>query len=981
MQELVIISYNVHSVLSQARFDALLEEIKDIEWDIIVLVETWREEVRENFLLDAGHYWYASGGTRGRCGIGFLLNERHRKHKFQPISERLGILDVRWGRKTYRIFGVYVPDSSHPDIELEIMYAQLDENMRYARSKNHCCILAGDFNAQVGRTEDFDGHFRALGPYGFQDRSSRGNWLLEWCESHDLVLANTFFDTDVSNAWTYRNGTLYKQLDYIIVDRFVFARVLWSSVHTEMDIGSDHRPVMVKLRCSAPRAQACHKAKRKDSQWAVHVERYKSELDALLSQPRAVGAQDDCKQKRIQEIILQAEERSRVQTDRVKSVPGPEDDQMKRLIEERRALQLDETTRADERDSRRKEICKQIQKLTRKRARMRKTAAIQKILSEFRGLKEIAGIGQRTNKPCIASLQDCAGNLKSDAADIAEIFASFYECLYKSQRQAPEQTQYDSASTAEPVSLDELLDALRVMKRGRAKDEAGIVIEMLKDGSRCLLQAVVDMFNDVLAFRQQPPTEWKLTKLVVIFKKGDPSLPSNYRPIAILSILYKLFSRVLCSRLMEFLIPQQSVDQAAYRKGFSTQDHLLAVTLLIEKSREFNFPVWFALVDFEKAFDTVEHGILWQTLVQQGVPVHYVALLEKIYSEQMVSVQAGTRSRWFSISRGVRQGDPISALLFIAIMQACFGELQTKWGKANKRRKGLQFGVPVGLNGRNLTDLRFADDVIMVAQRRGDIAKMLRDLSACALKFGLKINYSKTRVLTWNALAGAGRSIRVGDESVSILDEMDSEKYLGRKLSFENCHDTELSNRIRAAWACFHKHKSVLCSKYYRLADRVRLFEATVSPTLLYGCATWALTAAMEHQLKVVWRRMLRYVFRIFRTQTNERELENWIDFVKRAASRVDVLAEQMGMEGWIATSRRRKWKFAGQLVRKTDDRWSKLLLTWRPYNGHGRGPGRPRTRWNDSIAEFCGGDWLSIAADECRWNDLEDLYALMARD
>ena len=51
MQELVIISYNVHSVLSRAGFDALLEEIKDIEWDIIVLVETWREAVASIF------YW------------------------------------------------------------------------------------------------------------------------------------------------------------------------------------------------------------------------------------------------------------------------------------------------------------------------------------------------------------------------------------------------------------------------------------------------------------------------------------------------------------------------------------------------------------------------------------------------------------------------------------------------------------------------------------------------------------------------------------------------------------------------------------------------------------------------------------------------------------------------------------------------------------------------------------------------------------
>ena len=135
---------------------------------------------------------------------------------------------------------------------------------------------------------------------------------------------------------------------------------------------------------------------------------------------------------------------------------------------------------------------------------------------------------------------------------------------------------------------------------------------------------------------------------------------------------------MLCNRLQTYLIPSQSVDQAAYRKGFSTEDHLLAVTLLIERSREYNFPLWFALVDFEKAFDTVEHGILWKTLAEQGVPKHYIVLLERLYSNQMVSVQAGARSRWFSISRGVRQGDLISALLFIAIMQACFGELQSK---------------------------------------------------------------------------------------------------------------------------------------------------------------------------------------------------------------------------------------------------------------------------------------------------------------
>ena len=63
---------------------------------------------------------------------------------------------------------------------------------------------------------------------------------------------------------------------------------------------------------------------------------------------------------------------------------------------------------------------------------------------------------------------------------------------------------------------------------------------------------------------------------------------------------------MLCTRLMQYIMPHQSVDQAAYRAGFSTVDHMLTVSMLIEKSREYNCPLWIALVDFEKAFDTVD---------------------------------------------------------------------------------------------------------------------------------------------------------------------------------------------------------------------------------------------------------------------------------------------------------------------------------------------------------------------------------------
>ena len=168
--------------------------------------------------------------------------------------------------------------------------------------------------------------------------------------------------------------------------------------------------------------------------------------------------------------------------------------------------------------------------------------------------------------------------------------------------------------------MDEVADALRSMKRGKAKDDAGIIAEMLKDSSVWFLESALEVFNDILCNKLDVPAAWKMTRLKVIFKKGNPKQVGNYRPIAILPVMYKLFSRMVCTRLLEFIVPAQGVEQAAYRKGFSTADHLLTVTVVAEKCYEYNAPLWIALVDYAKAFDTVEHAPLWRVPEQQGVP-------------------------------------------------------------------------------------------------------------------------------------------------------------------------------------------------------------------------------------------------------------------------------------------------------------------------------------------------------------------------
>jgi len=289
-----------------------------------------------------------------------------------------------------------------------------------------------------------------------------------------------------------------------------------------------------------------------------------------------------------------------------------------------------------------------------------KTEKMRQVLTSFKGLNELASLaGPKPNK-AIVEIKDSKGMVHSDQRSIAEVFACFYEDLYRSRSQEhqAEPEHVDEHLCIPPITIEELRTALKRMKKGKAKDKAGIVAEMLQADCLELHNLIVDLFTDVLAPQAIPPVEWRETRLVVIYKKGEPQLPSNYRPIALLPILYKLFSCIICTRLQARIVEQQSVDQAAYRSGFSTQDHLICATLLAERCAEFNVDLWLGLVDFEKAFDTVEHDALWKVLNEQGVEPAYINLLRKLYKNQTATVLAGTESRAFTLGRGVKQGDP-----------------------------------------------------------------------------------------------------------------------------------------------------------------------------------------------------------------------------------------------------------------------------------------------------------------------------------
>ena len=103
------------------------------------------------------------------------------------------------------------------------------------------------------------------------------------------------------------------------------------------------------------------------------------------------------------------------------------------------------------------------------------------------------------------------------------------------------------------------------MKKRKAADSRGIVVELLQCGGEELFELIAEIFTDVLQPQAEVPSNWKETRLKVRMKKGDAQLPENYRPIAIIPILYKLFSRIVSTRVRTVLMRAQSIDQAGFR--------------------------------------------------------------------------------------------------------------------------------------------------------------------------------------------------------------------------------------------------------------------------------------------------------------------------------------------------------------------------------------------------------------------------------
>ncbi|KAE9412286.1 hypothetical protein Angca_007148, partial [Angiostrongylus cantonensis] len=244
----------------------------------------------------------------------------------------------------------------------------------------------------------------------------------------------------------------------------------------------------------------------------------------------------------------------------------------------------------------------------------------------------------------------------------------YYSDLFDSHVHLPSYEIKEDGYVVPPVLPSEIGHDIPSVKNRTAPGPDRIRSEHLKKLPPVLVSTMARLFTRYLS-ECKVPTQWKTNKTVLLFKNGDLHDIGNYRPIYLLSALYKLFTRIILNRIDRRLDEGQPCEQAGFRKGFSTMDHIHTLTRLIEVSREYKRPLCLTFIDLHKAFDSSKIEAVMESLGSQGVPTQYIKILRELYKNFTTKISAFYNDINVDVKRGFGQGHTISPKLFAAALQ------------------------------------------------------------------------------------------------------------------------------------------------------------------------------------------------------------------------------------------------------------------------------------------------------------------------
>ena len=437
---------------------------------------------------------------------------------------------------------------------------------------------------------------------------------------------------------------------------------------------------------------------------------------------------------------------------------------------------------------------------------------------------------------CIHRLRGNDGNKVTTDSEILEEARKFYTKLYSTVKHDPEKienyldeiktlkklSEIDSQSLEGEITKSECEKALLKMKGNKSPGLDGLSIEFYKTFWPELGDLIVESFNE--AFQDQLLVNSRnVSILSLIFKKGDPSDIKNYRPISLTNTDYKLLAHVLANRLHTILHKIISTDQTGYiRKRYIGTNirKILDTVEYLDKTKQSGILL---MLDFEKAFDTVEWPFLFKALERFNFGPQFVSWVKLLYRNPSALIK---NNGWFSnkitMTRGIRQGCPVSALLFIIIAEVL----------ATVLKESSYEGITVKLNNKTkeMKVSQYADDTCLLIKDEAQIETVLKIIDNFGIFAGPKLNIKKTEGIH----LGNKQNQKINCPHRSIKWSTDPIRCLGVYVG-TNCKKCDNLNW----WSKLPKIQSQLTLWKMRnltIIGKITLIKHLIIPKLLFSC-------------------------------------------------------------------------------------------------------------------------------------------------
>ena len=421
-----------------------------------------------------------------------------------------------------------------------------------------------------------------------------------------------------------------------------------------------------------------------------------------------------------------------------------------------------------------------------------------------------------------------------------------------------------------PFTMADLDAALRRLKPGKSPGPNEIPGELYKHAPYILKLFLLDHYNQCFETREVPAT-WLFSEVVMLVKdhKKDTRLLSNYRPISLTNISYKIFASMLQHRLELFFDDKIRPTQFGFRKHRSASQPIHIIRRLIEIFERQTTSFHALFLDWSKAFDSVTFTAIQAALAHLGVSTHLQSVIMSLYSSPRFLVRdSNIKSSEQVQTKGLRQGCPLSPYLFSFVLTHLFDEVESQYETRFGHIAGV-FQLP-----SPLWDLEYADDTVLLSTSADALNRLLHLIQYEGCRRGLLLNLDKCEHLRMNSdrrlhyspapvelcSCSLCSGLTAPGPTIKLVEEV---KYLGAYLDDKNNQGKHLRYRISQAISAAKKLKPLMTHSSLPPSWKLTVYRSVVQAILLYSVESLQLTASQLTHLDSIHYKQLRRIFKI----------------------------------------------------------------------------------------------------------------------